>query len=338
MLLSELAQKIGGTFQGEDVEVNNIDTLQDAGPGDISFLFNKKYAPMLATTKASCVILPDWAPEVPIPSLRCKDPHVTYARVMNIFKKVKHPAPGVSAQSYISPSAKLGEEVSVGPFAYIGDNVELGNGVIVYPNTTISGDTKIGDNSIIYSNVSIREDTKIGKNVIIHSGVVIGGDGYGFAKAEDGSYEKIPHVGGVIIEDDVEIGAGCTVDRASFGNTLIKKGAKLDNLVHVAHSVEVGENVLLVAQVGISGSSKIGDNTIMAGKASVVGHVKIGKNCTVAPLAGVNNDIKDGSVVGGAPAFDAILWRKAAVSYKKLPELVKDVRNIKKHLKLDEKE
>jgi len=334
MLLSELADITCASFLGKDVEISNIDTLENAKAGDITFLFNRKYAHLLSKTAASAVILPEEAPDIPLPSLRSRNPHLTYAKVMNVFKKSPVSAIGISEKAFISQGAEIGNEVSIYPGVYIGRGVKIGNAVSILPGTTVNDSVTIGDGTIIYDNVSIRERVSIGNNVIVQSGVVIGSDGFGFAKQDDGSYIKIPHTGNVVIEDDVEIGANCTIDRASFGSTFIRKGAKIDNLVHVAHSVEVGENVLLVAQVGIAGSARIGKDSILAGKASVAGHVKIGKGSKIGPLAAVSGNLSDGSTVGGAPAFDASLWKKSVIAFKKLPELLKDVRSIKKHLKL----
>ena len=300
--LGEIVDFVGGAFSGpRDARVIGVAPLGDATERHVSFLSNPRYAPQLETTRAAAVLV---AKDVDGDGryIRVDNPYFSMARVVARWF-AERPAPyGISPHAVISKWANLGGNVGVGPFVSIGDNVTIGANVLIYPNVTIEPNAVIGDDTIVYPQVSIYADSKIGKRCIIHSGVVIGSDGYGFAQHE-GRHHKIPQVGSVRIEDDVEVGAGCTIDRGALGETVIGEGTKIDNLCHVGHNVKIGKHCLLVAQVGIAGSATIGDYVVIAGQSGVSGHVKIGNRVQIAGKTAVFEDIADDSKVMGIPAI-----------------------------------
>jgi UDP-3-O-[3-hydroxymyristoyl] glucosamine N-acyltransferase len=253
--------------------------------------------------------------------LRAKDPYLAFARAVGIFAPVSRPAPGVHSLAAVASDARIGVDVSVGAFVAIGEGAVIGDRSIIYPNVTIGPGSRIGDDCVIHSNVSIRERVTIGQRVIVQNGVVIGGDGYGFARRGDGTHEKIPQVATVVIEDDVELGANTTVDRPAVGETRIKSGTKIDNLVMIGHGVTVGRNVLLAAQVGIAGSTDLEDDVVFGGQVGVGGHLTIGRGAVAVGQSGVTNSLEPRAMVAGYPAIDSREWRKASVLFKRLPEL-----------------
>ena len=300
--LGEIVDFVGGAYSGpRDARVIGVAALDEATERHVSFLSNPKYAPQLVTTRAAAVLV---AKDIDGDGrfIRVDNPYYSMARVVARWFS-ERPAPqGISPHAVISKSAKIGADAGIGPFVSIGDNVTISANTLIYSNVTIEPNTTIGDESIIYPNVSIYCDSKIGKRCIIHSAVVIGGDGYGFAQHE-GRHYKIPQVGSVRIEDDVEIGAGCTVDRGALGETVIGEGTKIDNLCHIAHNVRIGKHCLLVAQVGIAGSAQIGDYVVIAGQSGVSGHVKVGNRVQIAGKTAVFDDVPDDGKVMGAPAL-----------------------------------
>jgi UDP-3-O-[3-hydroxymyristoyl] glucosamine N-acyltransferase len=257
---------------------------------------------------------------------------LTFVRAFDFFYTAFRPEPGIHPQAVVSPSAKIGKDVSIGALSFVDDDVEIGDGSVVFPLVTIYPRVKVGENCVIHSQVTLREEVQLGDRVILHSGVVIGSDGFGYIKAEEGSYLKIPQIGGVLIEDVVEMGANTTVDRAALGNTVIKKGTKIDNLVMVAHNVEIGLNSILAAQTGVAGSTKIGKNFIAGGQVGIADHVTVGDNVIMAAKTGVTKNIPSGSFISGSPHLEIMVWRKAWASIPQLYDLIREVRKLKKRI------
>jgi UDP-3-O-[3-hydroxymyristoyl] glucosamine N-acyltransferase len=320
-MLSELAQLVGGEVIGDGgVKIVGVAPIEEARKGEITFVAHPRYLPKLNQTEASAVIVSPKVSEVDKPLLRVANPYLAFAKILQIYTQRPYEPRGVDQRAWVSPTAKLGERVSIYPFVYVGDHVEIGNRVILFPGVFVGDNAVIGDDTLIYPNVSIYEGCRIGKRVILHSGVVIGSDGFGFARNGKRSV-KIPQVGIVEIGDDVEIGANTTVDRAAMGKTIIKRGVKIDNLVQVAHSVTIGEDSIIVAQVGIAGSTKIGTNVILAGQVGVSDHIEIGDNVMVGPQSGVAKDIPPNQVVTGSPSIPHKDYLKAVITFPKLPEM-----------------
>lgn len=320
-MLSELAQLVGGEVVGDGgIKIIGVAPIEEARKGEITFIAHPRYLPKLSQTEASAVIVSPEVGEAEKPLLRVANPYLAFAKILGIYAHRPHQPRGVDQGAWVSPTAKLGEGVSVYPFVYIGDHAEIGNRVILFPGVFVGDNAVLGDDTLIHSNVSIYEGCRIGKRVILHSGVVIGSDGFGFAR--DGKRSvKIPQVGIVEIGDDVEIGANTTVDRAAMGKTVIKRGVKIDNLVQVAHSVTIGEDSIIVAQVGIAGSTKIGSNVILAGQVGVADHREIGDNVMVGPQSGVGKDIPPNQVVMGSPPMPHKDYLKAVTTFPKLPQM-----------------
>lgn len=308
----------------------------------MAFLSNPKYNKFLYETEASIVIVnQDFELEAPVKAtlIRVPDAYKAFASLLELYQQARGNKSGIENPSFIDPSATLGQDIYLGAFAYIGKNVKIGNGVKIYPQVYVGDNTIIGDGSILFSGVKIYEDTKIGKGCIIHSGAVIGSDGFGFAPKEDGTYQKVPQVGNVILEDLVEVGANTTIDCATMGSTIIRKGTKLDNLVQIAHNVEIGENNVMAALTGIAGSSKIGNNCRFGGHVGVAGHITIGDRVSVGAMSGVSRSIKSDMTVLLAPAMEISHAARVTAVYRNLPQLreqvldlVKQVVQIKKQL------
>lgn len=333
----QIADFLEGTIEGnEEQKVSTFSKIEEAKEGSLTFLYNPKYSEFLYKTKASIVLVNnslELKSQVESTLIRVPNAYESLAKLLQLYDQFKPKKKGIEIPSYIHSSASLGDEIYVGAYAYIGENVKIGNNVKIYPNTTIGDNVVIGDDTIIYSGVNIYEGTKVGARCIIHSGVVLGADGFGFAEMTSGAYTKIPQIGIVIIEDDVEIGANSAVDRSTMGSTIIKKGAKIDNLVQVGHNVEVGENTVLCGQVGIAGSTKVGKNVIMAGQVGISGHIKIGDNVKIGPQSGIPGSVKENDVVMGYPAFNAREYQRASIIFKKLPEMYKTIHNLEKQIK-----
>lgn len=330
--VKEIAEYIGGEIKGNPAAViKNVSGIEDAGDGDITFIAAQKFIDAVKITTASAVIAPADIPGCRATLIIVNNPYLSFARVVELYKRKDSVPRGVDDKASVGKNVKLGSDVSIYPFSVIEDDVEIGDRAAIYPGVYIGSASKIGDDSIIYSNVSIREETLIGKRVIIHSNTSIGGDGFGYIQ-EDGKHIKIPQVGSVIIEDDVEIGSNVSIDRAALGVTVVKEGAKIDNHVQIAHNVEVGRNVILVSQVGISGSCKIGDNVILAGQVGIADHVRIGDNTMVGAKSGIGKNLPANSMVSGAPAFEHRKWRRTQVCLPKIPELFKKVRELEKKI------
>lgn len=331
--LREIAKLVEGELAGdENIVITGISGIKEAKKGDITFLANPKYEALLETTEASAIITSKLPVNSPKPLIKTENPSFAFAKVMAMFAPdaIRHPK-GISSQAFVSTKAKIGKNVAIGPFTIIEDNVTVGDDTIIYGNCYIGHDTKIGAKCIIYPNVSVRERITVGSRVIIHCGAVIGSDGFGFAMVK-GVQEKIPQIGTVIIEDDVEIGANVTIDRARFDKTFIGKGTKIDNLVQVAHNVIIGENCTIVAQAGISGSTTLGKGVILAGQAGLVGHITVGDGAIAAAQAGVTKSIPPRTMVSGYPARPHDVAKRVNACVQNLPQLVKRIKELEQKI------
>ncbi|PYQ14625.1 MAG: UDP-3-O-(3-hydroxymyristoyl)glucosamine N-acyltransferase [Acidobacteria bacterium] len=332
MILRELAARLGCTLRGDgDVDVRRVRAIDDAGPGDLTFVSSPRYVPRLAATRASAVIVTP-ALETPLPSLLAANPYLAFARAVALLHP-QPPAPaGVHPSAVVDPTAELGEGVHVGPLAVIGPRARVGARSVIHPHVVIYPEAQVGEDCLLYSGVQIRERCRLGHRVIVQNGAVIGGDGFGFAKDEEGRYEKILQVGTVVVEDDVEIGALTAVDRAALGETRIGRGTKIDNLVQIGHSVTIGRDSVLAGQVGIAGSARLGDRVTLAGQVGVVGHISIGDGAVVTAQSGIPGPVEPGGLVSGSPAIDNRTWLKATAVFAKLPALQKRVRELERRL------
>ena len=335
MRLSELADKTGVRVEGNsDVVISGAAGLDEAGSGQVTFLSNPRYTPRVKTTRASAIYVAEDAviERNDIALLRAKDPYLAYTRALTIF----NPAPAFEA--YLDPSAvidsstRIPKEVFIDAHVAIGNNVVIGNRVRIHANVTIYDNVAIGDETEIHSGVAIRENCIIGKRVIIHNNAVIGCDGFGYAKDEERHWLKIPQTGRVVIEDDVEIGAGSTIDRASVGESRIARGTKIDNLVQVGHSCTIGEDTLLCAQVGLAGSSHIGNRVILAGQAGVAGHNTIGDDVVLTAKSATSHDVPAGKMISGIPAFDNRDWLRSIAAFRRLGEIVRTIRGLERRV------
>ncbi|MDP2337156.1 MAG: UDP-3-O-(3-hydroxymyristoyl)glucosamine N-acyltransferase [Bacteroidota bacterium] len=331
-----IADFLGGTVEGDaNVTVSDVAKIEEGKPGTLAFLSNAKYNRYLYETEASIVIVNmdmELEAEVKATLIRVPDAYKAFASLLELVQQAKVNKTGIENPSFIDVTATLGKDLYIGAFAYIGKNVCIGNHVKIYPQVYIGDNTTIGDDSILFAGTKIYEDSKIGKACIIHAGAVIGSDGFGFAPTEDGTYKKIPQIGNVILEDWVEIGANTTIDRATMGSTIIRKGTKIDNLVQIAHNVEIGENTVMAALTGISGSTKIGKNCRFGGQVGVAGHLTIGDNVNLGAMSGVSNNIKSDKTVLLAPAMDIAQAVKVAVVYRNLPQLREQVLDLVKQV------
>ncbi len=329
-----LATLVGGLVSGDKaVIIGGVAPLDAAGPTDISFLAKAKQAELLQTTRAGAVLVPPGvAGKAGVPLIEVKDPYMAVAIIHNHFLAKPFVAKGLHPRACVGQDCQLGQEISVGPLAVLGDRVKLGERVRIAAGAVIGDEVRIGDDSTIEANVTVYDGTLIGKRVTIHAGAVVGSDGYGYSTNERGEHLKRPQVGNVRIDDDVEIGANCCIDRATFGTTWIKAGAKLDNLVQIGHNVIVGENSLLVAQVGIAGSTCLGRNVVMGGQAGAAGHLDVGDRVMIAAQGGIHDSQPPGAMVGGTPAIPIRQWAKSSAIFAKLPELQHQVRKNTKAL------
>ena len=333
MKLRDLAERLACRLEGDgEVEIVRVAGIQHAGPGDLTFLANTKYEAAMAQTRASAVVLRDGAPPAPCAMLRTPDPYLAFARAVAFFAPAWRPAPGIHTLAAVAADAQVGGDVSIGAFVSIAEGVSIGDNTVVFPNVTIGPGARIGADCVIHSNVAIRERVVIGSRVVLQNGVVIGSDGYGFVRRGDGTHEKIPQIATVVIEDDVELGANTTVDRPAVGETRIRSGTKIDNLVQIGHGVTVGRNVLMAAQVGIAGSTVVEDDVVLGGQVGVGGHLTIGRGSVVVGQSGVTNSLEPGEMVAGYPAIGSREWRKASVVFKRLPELKRRVEALEARL------
>jgi UDP-3-O-[3-hydroxymyristoyl] glucosamine N-acyltransferase len=320
--LSELAARLECTVEGDgDIDIKRVAAIEDAGPGELTFFANSKYADALKRTLASAVIAAPAVSGIPCAVLRTPEPYVTFARALGLFANLWRPPAGIHRLALVEPGGVVAADASIGPFVVVSEGARIGARTILYPHVSVGRGAEIGADCVIHAHVSIRERVTLGDRVVLQNGVVIGADGYGFARRRDGTHEKIPQVGGVVIEDDVEIGANTTVDRPAVGETRIGAGSKIDNLVQIAHGVQVGRNVLLAAQVGVAGSSVIEDQVTLAGQVGVAGHLTIGKGTIATAQTGIPNSVDPGSFISGYPAIPNRDWLKSSAVFRKLPEL-----------------
>lgn len=324
MKLSDVAKQINGELEGDgDVEVTAVAGIETAGPSDISFIANPKYAPLAADTSAGAVIVcADWDAECPVPRIRVKNPDAAFAKATALFYSPPAPPPsGIHPSAVVADDVQIGENVSIGPCCVVESGAKIGDNTVLLANCYVGFQSEVGADCRFYPQVSLREFVTVGDRVILHNGAVIGSDGFGYSVDAQGRRTKIQQIGTVEIGDDVEIGANTTVDRARFGKTCIGKGVKIDNLVQIGHNVEIGDYSVIVAQVGIAGSTSIGEKTILAGQAGVSGHLKIGSGVIIGPRSGVTKDLADGSYVMGMPAVPVLKMKKAHASIMLLPKM-----------------
>ncbi len=330
MKLRELAERLGCELRGDGgVEVGGVAGLEQAGPGDLTFLANPRYAPHLATTRAAAVIL---APghEASLPCLVSDNPYLAFARAVALLRPPGRPAPGVHPSAVVDPTAVLSTDAHVGALAVVGRGVRLGARSVLHPHVVLYEGVEVGEDCVLHSGVQVRERCRLGNRVVVQNGAVIGGDGFGFARDGEGRHHKFPQVGIVVVEDDVEIGALTAVDRAALGETRIGRGTKLDNLVQVGHSVAIGEDSILAGQVGIAGSTRIGSRVTLAGQVGVAGHLTIGDGVIATAQTGIPGSVEKGLVVSGSPAIENRTWLKSSAVFARLPELQKRLRDLER--------
>lgn len=336
---AQIAEVLQGRVEGNpDITVSDFAKIEEGKPGTLTFLHNPKYAPFIYETKASvCIVNEDFKPEKPIglTLIRVGNAYRSMSQLLEYYDQLRKEKSGREEPHFISESANLGENVYIGAFAYIAKNVEIGDNVKIYPQVFIGDNVKIGSNTTLYSGVKIYHDIVIGQRCVIHSNAVLGADGFGFVPDENGVYKKVPQIGNIVIEDDVEIGAGTTIDRATMGSSYIRKGVKLDNLIQIAHNVEIDQHTAIAAQTGIAGSTKIGKHSIFGGQVGISGHLKIGNQVRVQAQAGIGRDIKDGEAVQGSPAIGYSDYNRSYVHFKNLPKIVNRLNQLEKKLNDD---
>ncbi len=332
--LDELAALVGGEILGDGrLEVTGITSLESAREGELTFLVDLKNLPRLENSKASAAVVPFAVTSFSRPTIRTSNPYLAYARIQRFFMERPYEAAGISGRAVIGAGVKTGRDVSIHPFVTVAEDAEIGDRVTLHPGVYVGRGVHVGEDSVLYPNVVVLDRCRIGKRVTIHAGTIIGSDGFGFAR--DGARSvRIPQVGIVQIDDDVEIGANCTVDRAALDKTWIKRGVKTDNLVHIGHNVIIGEDTLLIAQVGIAGSTVVGDRVVLTGQVGVVPHVSIGDGAIVGPQSGIAQDVSPGAVVMGSPAIPRREWLRAQALYPKLPEMKRALTALEKRIRV----
>jgi len=330
----QISDMLGGTVEGNpSAKVSRLSKIEEGSPGSLSFLANPKYIPHIYSTKASVVIVNrSFVSENPVEAtlVRVDDAYASFAKLLEMYNRIQRDKKGIEEHSFISPSAKVGKDVYIGAFAYIGHHAVIKDGAKIYPQVYLGDNVVIGENTTLFSGAKVYSDCVIGANCTLHSDSVIGADGFGFAPST-GIYNKVAQIGNVIIEDDVEIGANTSIDRATLGSTIIRKGVKLDNLIQVAHNVEIGENTVIAAQTGIAGSTKIGKDCMIGGQVGIVGHITIADGVKVAAQSGIGSSISTpGEIVQGSPAFNISDYKRTYVLFRKLPELEKKIIELEK--------
>ena len=331
----QIAQFVQGVIEGdEDATVNTFAKIEDGKPGAISFLSNPKYTHYIYDTESS-ILLVDKSVELEMPTkatlIMVDNAYECVAKLLQLYESMKPKKTGIDSLAFISPSAKIGENVYIGAFAYIGDNVVIGDGCQIYPNVVICENAKVGNDCLFYPNVTIYHDCHIGNRVTLHAGSVVGSDGFGFAPSENG-YDKIPQIGIVTIEDDVEIGANTCIDRSTMGSTYVRKGVKLDNLVQIAHNTDIGANTVMSAQVGIAGSTKVGQWCMFGGQVGIAGHITIGNKVFLGAQSGVPSSLKDNQTLIGTPPMEKLPYFKSQAIFQKLPDLYKQIQKLQKEV------
>jgi UDP-3-O-[3-hydroxymyristoyl] glucosamine N-acyltransferase len=333
------AAQIAGILEGEvvgnpDAEVFKLAKIEEGTKGSLTFLSNPKYLNFIYSTEATITIVNrSFEPEQAITTtlIKVEDAYQSFSKLLEYYNQVKLMKSGVEQPSVISENVSYGDNLYLGSFCYLGKNVVIGNNVKIYPNTFVGDNVSIGDNTILFAGVRIYSETIIGANCTLHSGCIIGSDGFGFAPTEEGTFNKIPQIGNVILEDNVDVGSCTTIDRATLGSTIIKKGVKLDNQIQIAHNVEIGENSVIAAQTGVAGSTKIGHNCMIGGQVGIAGHLTIGNNVRIQAQSGIGKNLADGETVQGSPAFNYGDFSKAYVHFRNLPKIVSDIEDLKKN-------
>ena len=331
----QIAEYIQGTIVGdENATVNTFAKIEEGIPGAISFLSNPKYTHYIYDTQSSIVLVnKDFTPEKEVKAalIKVDNAYESLAKLLNLYEMSKPKKTGIDPLAYIAPTAKIGENTYIGPFACVGDYAEVGDNTSLHPHATVGSGAKVGNDCILYPHATVYHDCRIGNGCILHAGSVVGADGFGFAPSPEG-YEKIPQIGIVILEDNVEIGANTCIDRATMGATVIHKGVKLDNLIQIAHNVEVGSNTVMASQVGIAGSTKVGEWCMFGGQVGLAGHIKVGDKVNCGAQSGIANNTKSGSTIMGSPAFEVKGFMKSSAAFKKLPEIYLELNAMKKEL------
>ncbi|MCP4054469.1 MAG: UDP-3-O-(3-hydroxymyristoyl)glucosamine N-acyltransferase [Mesoflavibacter sp.] len=333
------AEQIAGILEGvvegnPQVEVSKLSKIEEGEEGALTFLANPKYTHYIYTTKASIAIVNNtFIPEQDISCtlIKVEDAYKAFSKLLEYYNQVKLNKSGIEQPSYISDNVKQGDNIYIGAFTYIGNNVTLGNNVKIFPSSYIGDNVTIGDDTVVFSGAKVYSESIIGKNCVINSGAIIGADGFGFAPDENGEYSKVPQIGNVILEDFVDIGAATTIDRATLGSTIIRRGVKLDNQIQIAHNVEIGKNTVIAAQTGVAGSTKIGENCQIGGQVGIVGHITIGNNVKIQAQSGIGRNVKDNEVLQGSPALSYGDFNKSYVYFKNLPKIVKTVNDLEKN-------
>ena len=331
----QIAEFIQGTIVGdENATVHTFAKIEEGMPGAISFLSNPKYTHYIYDTQSSIVLVnKDFEPEKEIKAtlIKVDNAYESLAKLLNLYEMSKPKKTGIDPLAYIAPTAKIGQNVYIAPFACVGDNAEIGDNTSLHPHATVGSGAKVGSNCILYPHVTVYHDCRVGNNCILHAGSVLGADGFGFAPSPEG-YEKIPQIGIVILEDNVEIGANTCIDRATMGATVIRKGVKLDNLIQIAHNVEVGSHTVMASQVGVAGSTKIGEWCMFGGQVGVAGHITVGNKVNMGAQSGVNGSVKDGKALIGTPPIEFKNYFKSSAVFKKLPDMYLELASLKKEL------
>ncbi|MGB3773835.1 MAG: UDP-3-O-(3-hydroxymyristoyl)glucosamine N-acyltransferase [Leeuwenhoekiella sp.] len=331
---AQIAGILEGDIEGDaEAEVSKLAKIEEGTEGSLTFLANPKYASYIYTTQATITIVDkDFKPEQEISTtlIRVDDAYKSFTKLLEYYNKVKLSKEGIEQPAFISKSAIYGDGLYLGAFSYLGENVVIGKNVKIYPNVYIGDNVTIGDDCIIFAGAKIYSESILGNHVYIFSGAILGADGFGYRPEDNGEYTKVPQIGNVIIEDHVDVGAGTTIDRATLGSTIIRKGVKLDNQIQIAHNVEVGEHTAIAAQTGIAGSTKIGKHCIIGGQVGVAGHLKIGDRVKIQAQSGIGRNIKDDEVLQGSPAFSYGDWNKSYVHFKNLPKIVRELNNLSK--------
>jgi len=336
----QIAGILEGTVEGNpNITVTGLSKIEEGQSGTLTFLANMKYEEFIYSTGASIAIVnKDFSPSKTLPSsltlVKVEDAYSCFAKLLEVYDQMRQKQPGIEKNATISDTAKIGKEVYIGAGAYIGDDAVIGDHVKIYPNTFIGDNVTVGDHTLIHPNVSVYHDCVIGKNCLIHAGAVIGADGFGFAPDENGEFQKVPQIGNVILEDNVDIGANSTIDRATLGSTILRKGVKIDNLVQVAHNVEIGNNSAMAAQVGIAGSAKVGKHVMVGGQAGISGHIKIADNTQIVAQSGIPGSVKkSGKILMGSPGIEIDDFKKSYFGFRKLPYILNKLRELEEKLK-----
>lgn len=339
------ASQIAGILEGEvegnpEIAVHKLAKIEEGEKGSLTFLANPKYTPYIYTTKASITIVnKDFTPDQNLATtlIKVEDAYESFSKLLEYYDKVKNTKTGIENPVHISESAAYGEGLYMGAFSYVGENVNMGKNVKIYSNAYVGDNVSLGNNVIIFSGAKIYSETVIGNNCVIQSGAIVGSDGFGFAPSKNGTFNKIPQTGNVILEDDVDVGAGTTIDRATMGSTILRKGVKLDNQIQIAHNVEIGKHTVIASQTGIAGSSRIGENCMIGGQVGIVGHLNLGNKVQIQAQSGISKNLKDGSVVQGTPAFGYSDYNKSYVYFRNLPKMAATIQKLEKEFNTQNK-